>query len=298
MTKKKRIPLLPFPLAKAMRISRRFRGIGETLSHLFPSLDFHLEQSGFDFDSREWMALAFFTSIFYFSVLTGPLALLTLAARIDPFRALGISFLVGLIIGGIAMIYLAMYPKLSVTKKTNQIETFLPYGLHHLLIEVRSGVPLYNSLVSIAQSNYGMLSHEFKRAVNEINTGKSEIAALEMLARDNPSLYFRRVLWQMVNALKSGADIGQTMKQIVDNLSEEQRIAIKKYGAQLNPLALMYMIFCVIFPTLGITFLLVISSFIGIGFDLEYMLIGILVFLVMFQFMLIGLIKSRRPVGV
>jgi pilus assembly protein TadC len=143
-----------------------------------------------------------------------------------------------------------------------------------------------------------MLSHEFKRAVNEINTGKSEIAALEMLARDNPSLYFRRVLWQMVNALKSGADIGQTMKQIVDNLSEEQRIAIKKYGAQLNPLALMYMIFCVIFPTLGITFLLVISSFIGIGFDLEYMLIGILVFLVMFQFMLIGLIKSRRPVGV
>jgi flagellar protein FlaJ len=296
--KRKRIPLLPFPLPKAMKLSRRFLGIGETLSHMFPGAAFHLEQSGYDFDEREWMALAFFTALFYFLILAGPLSLLTIAAKIEPIRAIGISFLVGFVIGFVSLIYLAMYPKLSVTRKVNQIEHYLPYGLHHLLIEVRSGVPLYNALVSIAQSNYGMLSGEFKRAVNEINTGKSEIAALEMLAKDNPSLYFRRVIWQMVNALKSGADIGQTIKQIVDNLSEEQRISIKKYGAQLNPLALMYMIFCVIFPTLGITFLLVISSFIGIGFDVQYLLIGILAFLMMFQFMLIGLIKSRRPVGI
>ena len=298
MAKKKRIPLLPFPLPRARKMSRRFLGIGESLSHMFPGLEFNLEQSGLDFDAREWMALAFFTAIFYFSVLFGPMALLTLAARIEPTLAIGVSFLVGFVIGFISLIYLAMYPKLSVTRKVNQMEHFLPYGLHHLLIEVRSGVPLYNSLVSIAQSKYGMLSQEFRRAVNEINTGKSEIAALEMLARENPSLYFRRVIWQLVNALKSGADIGQTIKQIVDNLGEEQRIAIKKYGAQLNPLSLMYMIFCVIFPTLGITFLLVISSFIGIGIDIQYLLIGILVFLMMFQFMLIGLIKSRRPTGV
>jgi flagellar protein FlaJ len=296
--KKKRIPILPFPLEKSLRISRRFLGIGETLSHIFPGLGFQLEQSGFDFDPREWMALAFFTGLFYFVMLSGPLAFLTLAARIDPFRALGISFLVGIIIGAVSMIYLSMYPRLSVTRKVHQVEEYLPFGLHHLLIEVRSGVPLYNALVSIAQSRYGKLSEEFRRAVNEINTGKSEISALEMLAKENPSLYFRRVLWQMVNALKSGADIGQTIKQIVDNLSEEQRISIKKYGAQLNPLALMYMIFCVIFPTLGITFILVISSFIGVGFDVQYMLMGILAFLLMFQFMLIGLIKSRRPVGV
>jgi flagellar protein FlaJ len=298
MAKKKRIPLLPFPLDKAMKFSKRFIGIGESLSHMFPGLEFNLEQSDLKFDAREWMALAFFTGLFYFLVLFGPLSLVTLAARIEPVRGVMISFLVGFVIGLVSLIYLALYPKLTVTKKVNQVERFLPYGLHHLLIEVRSGVPLYNALVSIAQSKYGMLSHEFRRAVNEINTGKSEIAALEMLARDNPSLYFRRVVWQMVNALKSGADIGVTIKQIVDNLGEEQRIAIKKYGAQLNPLALMYMIFCVIFPTLGITFLLVISSFIGVGFDVQYMLIGILIFLLMFQFMLIGLIKSRRPIGV
>jgi flagellar protein FlaJ len=298
MKKEKRIPLLPFPLPKAKKFSRKFIGIGETLSHMFPGLDFHLEQSGIDFDAREWMAMAFFTAIFYFSVLSGPLILVTIAAKVEVVKSVAISLLVGFTIGLISLIYLAMYPRLSVTRKVNQVEHYLPYGLHHLLIEVRSGVPLYNSLVSIAQSDYGTFSQEIKRAVNEINTGKSEISALEMLARENPSLYFRRVVWQMVNALKSGADIGETIKQIVDNIQEEQRIAIKKYGAQLNPLALMYMIFCVIFPTLGITFLLVISSFIGIGIDIQYLLLGILGFLVMFQFMLIGLIKSRRPTGI
>ena len=299
MTKKvKRIPLLPFPLPKARKLSRRFIGIGESLSHMFPGIEFNLDQSGLDFDAREWMALAFFTALFYFVVLSGPLILVTIAAKVEIVKALGISLLVGFSMGLTSLIYIAMYPMLLVKKKVNQVEAFLPYGLHHLLIEVRSGVPLYNSLVSIAQSNYGRFSEEIKKAVNEINTGKSEVAALEMLARENPSLYFRRVIWQMVNALKSGADIGDTIKQIVDNIQQEQRVAIKEYGAQLNPLALMYMIFCVIFPTLGITFLLVISSFIGIGIDVEYLLLGILGFLAMFQFMLIGLIKSRRPVGV
>ena len=139
---------------------------------------------------------------------------------------------------------------------------------------------------------------EIQKAVNEINTGKSEINALEKLARMNPSLYFRRVMWQIVNALKSGADIGATLDQIVISLASDQIIAIKKYGAQLNPLALMYMIFAVIFPTLGITFILVISSFLGLGISIDLVLVGILMFLFFFQFMMIGLIKTRRPVGV
>jgi flagellar protein FlaJ len=298
MKKQKRIPLVPFPMQTVEKTAKRFYGIGESLSKIFPGLDFELEQAGFDYEPREWMSIAFFTALFYFIMLFAPLTLLTIAVKIDIVRAIGIPFLVAFIMGFISMIYITFYPKLSVSRKVNEVEKYLPYMIHHLLIEVRSGVPLYNALVSIAQSNYGMLSMEIRRAVNEINTGKSEIAALEMLARQNPSLYFRRIMWQMVNALKSGADIGDTIKQIVDTLSEEQRIAIKKYGAQLNPLALMYMIFAVIFPTLGITFLLVVSSFIGIGIDIQYVLLGILGFLLMFQFMIIGLIKSRRPIGI
>jgi len=295
---KKRVPVVPLPLDKAMKVSRRFLNLGEFFSVIFPGLHFELEQSGFDYEPREWVALAVFVFIFYFSMLFGGLLALFILLKTAAATAVLLALLIGFIIGIVASLNVILYPKLTVNRKVNAVEKQLPFALHHLLIEVRSGVTLFNALVSISQSKYGLLSEEIGNAVDEINTGKSEIAALEALARKNPSLYFRRVLWQIVNSLKSGADIGSTLKNIVDNLAEEQRIAIKRYGSQLNPLSLMYMIFAVIFPTLGITFILVISSFIGIGLDLRYILISILVFLLMFQFVIIGMIKSRRPVGV
>jgi flagellar protein FlaJ len=285
-------------LDKAARVSRHFLSLGEFFSNIFPGLEFELEQANFEFESREWIALAFFSFVFYFSMLFGILFIITIAARVVLLKALFISLAVGLVIGMVSFLYLIFYPKLCVNRKVRNIEKNLPYALHHLLIDVRSGVPLFNALSSIAHSDYELLSDEIQKAINDINTGKSEIAALEKLARRNPSLYFRRVIWQIVNALKSGADVGSTISQIVIALLEEQKISIKRYGAQLNPLALMYMIFAVIFPTLGITFILVISSFIGFGFDVEWILMSILGFLLIFQFMIIGLIKSRRPMGI
>ncbi len=294
----KRIPVVPVPMEKAQEASKHLLNWGEFFSNMFPGLAFELEQSEFRFEPREWVALALFTALFYFSILFTALFVVLVAIRIELTRMMLVTLGASSVIGLVGFMYVIFYPKLYVNRKVNQIEKNLPYALHHLLIEVRSGVPLFNALVSISQSKYGLLSEEMKRAVEDISTGKSEIATLETLARRNPSLYFRRVMWQIVNSLKSGADIGNTMKQIVDNLAEEQRVAIKKYGSQLNPLTLMYMIFAVIFPTLGITFLLMISSFVGIGIDLQLVLIGIILFLVMFQFMIIGLIKSKRPVGV
>jgi len=295
---KKRIPVLPMPLDTSMRIAKKFINIGDALSNFFPALDFELEQSGYDYEPREWTALAFFAASFYFTVMFGTMNIVTLAAKVPLMRGFGLSFAVGFSLALMSFFYISFYPKLQVNKKIKNLEANLPYALHHLLIEIRSGVPLFNALNSISQSNYGALSMEIQKAVNEINTGKSEINALEKLARMNPSLYFRRVMWQIVNALKSGADIGATLDQIVISLASDQIIAIKKYGAQLNPLALMYMIFAVIFPTLGITFILVISSFLGLGISIDLILIGILMFLFFFQFMMIGLIKTRRPVGV
>ncbi|MBU0898483.1 MAG: type II secretion system F family protein [Nanoarchaeota archaeon] len=294
----KRLPLLPMSLDKAVSASRHLISLGDMLSSGFHSLAFELEQAGLDYDPREWISIALFAMIFYSGWLFGALFLVLFIAKINILMSFGVSLLVGFSIGITSFAYIVFYPKLYVARKVKEVEKNIPFALRHLLIEVRSGVPLFNALSSIARSNYGRLSLEMQRAVNEINTGKSEIAALEMLARQNPSLYFRRIMWQIVNSLKSGTDIGSTIKEIVNQIGMEQSIEIKEYGAQLNPIALMYMIFAVIFPTLGITFLLVISSFVGLSISLEWILLGILGFLLLFQFMIIGIIKSKRPIGV
>jgi flagellar protein FlaJ len=289
---------LPLPYDKVKSITEHFLGIGENLSKMFPSLEFDLEQSGFEISPRRWMSIALFAFMFYCILIFGLVMLVTVVAKIEFSRSVIVSLFAGLGIGGGSFMFLSFYPKLSAQKKVNDIEKNLPYVLHHILVQVRSGVPLYDTLVSIAKGDYGTMSREMRKVVNEINTGKSEAEALEKVTRETPSFFFRRVMWQLINALKSGADVGVTMKEIVENLAVEQRVAIKKYGAQLNPLALMYMLFAVIFPTLGITFLIVLSSFTGMKFSLELVLTGITGVIVLFQFMFIGLIKSRRPAGI
>ena len=98
----------------------------------------------------------------------------------------------------------------------------------------------------------------------------------------------------LTRALKAGADVGNTLEVLVQSLSNEQRVAIKKYGAQLSPLALMYMMFAVIVPTLGITFMIIFSSISSLQVS-EVFFYLIIIVLVIFQFAFAGIIKSRRP---
>lgn len=58
------------------------------------------------------------------------------------------------------------------------------------------------------------------------------------------------------------------------------------------------MIMVVVFPTLGIVFLLVLTSFVGNMIDLHMVLIGVLMFLFVIQFVFIGMIKGKRPIGI
>ena len=295
---KKMIPLIPMPLDKVKKIARHYVGFGESLSHMFPSLDWELDQTDLDFEAREWMGVAIFATLFYLTFIFALVFLMALAAKVAITMALSISLLSSVPFAGVSFLYISMYPKLFVRKRIKEIDRNLGFAIQQLLIHIRSGVPIFNSLVSVARADYGLLSEEFGKAVNQISTGKSEIEALEQMARSNPSFYLRRVMWQIINAMKSGADVGKTLKEITNSLAMDQRVNIKKYGSQLNPLALFYMVLVVIFPTLGIIFLLILSSFVGAMFDIQLILIGILGFLVFFQVMFMGLIKNRRPPGI
>ncbi|MFB6217407.1 MAG: type II secretion system F family protein, partial [Candidatus Aenigmatarchaeota archaeon] len=109
----------------------------------------------------------------------------------------------------------ANYPKIRAKKISRTLEKDLPYALRHMLIEVRSGISLYESMVSVSEG-YGEASEEFNRIVKDINGGKPQIEALEDSIVRNPSQQYRRAMWQMINALKSGTDISNTLETLVD----------------------------------------------------------------------------------
>jgi hypothetical protein len=80
----------------------------------------------------------------------------------------------------------------------------------------------------------------------------------------------------------------------VDEILKEQLLSIKKYGQELNPWTLFYMMFGVIVPSLGITFLMILSSFMGLQIGAE-MLGASLFMLLVFQYFFVQIVRNKRP---
>ncbi len=189
-----------------------------------------------------------------------------------------------------------VYPKIYVSRRQKDIEKNLIPALEDILIQINSGIPLFNVLVNVSSENYGELSIELKKAVKRISSGQHESQVLDDLGKKNPSVFFRRTLWQISSGMKSGSDISVVIKESIKTLSEEQLIQIQNYGNKLNPLVVFYMLIAVIVPSLSITFLTILSSMMNIEKTMSILLfIGLFVFVMLIQIMFLGLIKSRRP---
>ena len=288
------IPFVPFPTQKAAKeATDHFSKFGDMVVKSFPSLKLSLYQAKIDLRPREYASLIVLTSIFYFAILTPLIFWIGLiSGKID--------FFLPLVVGGIfstfVFFYMIQYPNLVANRRMRILEADLLNSLQHMLVEIKSGVPLFNSMISISD-DYGEISEEFKKIVKEINAGKSEIAALEEASRRNPSLHFRRTIWQLTNSIKAGSDIGDALEAIVHNMTQEQIIEIRKYGQELSPYTLIYMLIAVIMPTLGITFLIILSSFAGIEIP-KLIFPAIILGLALFQYFFMGIIKTKRPIMV
>lgn|SRR3989344_1114511 len=292
--RKIKIPFSILPAKFTGRISGIFLGVGKKIEKNFPGLKVNIEQSEYNLNPAEYASMCITASIVFFIFINIFFSILLFLIKIE--NAILLSILVSIPITLFILIQQMLYPKLVAGRKIRDIERNLLPALQNIIVQLNSGVPLFNVLVSISNEDYGEVSKQFAVAVKKINAGISQVEVLDQIATKNPSLYFRRAIWQLVNGMKSGADIGIVIRQIISSLSEEQLIQIQRYGGQLNPLAMFYMLITVILPSLGITFLIVISSFISSSeFITKLVFWGLYVFVFFFQIMFIGIIKTRRP---
>lgn len=283
------------PVPVALKVSRGFLGISRKICKAFPGLELDLKQADFGLKIYEYNSLMVLSglSTFLFSLVL-LIPVLALLGQLTSVTLL-IALLSSVVIGLVPFIYLSKYPALIIKRKVSAIERNLLFAIRHMMIKVRSGVPLYNAMLDISRGGYGEVSDEFRRMVKEMSTGVSQEAALEKAALRTPSTHFRRFVWQISNAMGAGADLGNVLQTVVESLSAEQKTAIKRYGAELNPLAVVYLVVSVIFPPLGVTALIVLGNVFGMGIKKELFYL-VLIAVVMFNFIYLGLIKGRRPV--
>ena len=170
----------------------------------------------------------------------------------------------------------------------------LLFALREIMMTVKSGVPLFTAMRNVGGADYGYVSQDFRWVAQQIESGVSERDALKNLAIRTESEYLKRALWQVVNAMESGAAMGNALSGIVESAEEYIYRDIKNYTSNLNFLILIYMLVAVVVPSLGVTFLVLLSAFGSLGVSVESVLVLIVASALM-QIAMIGYMSTTRP---
>ena len=105
----------------------------------------------------------------------------------------------------------------------------------------------------------------------------------------------RRSLWQIANAMQTGSDIKLALVAISNDIRQEKENKIKIYGQELSLLGLVYMMIVIVAPSMGVTLLLILSSFLGGAMINMTIFWGVLAGVCMFQLVFVSIIRSKRP---
>ncbi len=273
---------------------KRLRGIGKKISDLFPGLKENLLFSGINTMPEYYVISAFLSSFIisiFFSMLMYVLALSQDHSTAKVFLLTFMSFFVVLTLFFLIFI---KYPAILKKKKASEIDKHLMFAVKDLLLHTSAGSSFFKAMYNISKSNYGEVSMEFAKIVKKINTNTPTLEALEMLANSVESDYLKKVLWQLINTLKAGGDLKQSLDAIVNDLITMQRSNIIGYANELNLWSLIYMLFAVAAPTIGMTMMIILSSFADVGIN-ETVLVVFIGITMVIQLVIIVLIKSRRP---
>jgi len=201
---------------------------------------------------------------------------------------------IGTVVGFVGtFLFFEATPFGAINTRAREINKEILFAGRYLLIKLESGEPLFNALIDTSQS-YGVAAKYFREIVDDINTGTPIEDALENALEFNASTKLKRVLWQLLGALKTGAEVTHALKAVLAGITAEQIIEIKEYGKKLNSLMMFYLVMAVVAPSLGLTMMVILSSFLELSIDRSIFFV-ILFFLVVIQMAFVLVIKASRP---
>ena len=191
-----------------------------------------------------------------FSIITLIITLISYFISLE----LGLTIFISILLIAISIVY---YPKI---KKQNDYASFskeLPYALRQLATELRSGRSLFDSLDSVASSDYGILSLEFSRVLEEIKYGESTENAFLNLEKRVDSKALSRVVYEILTSLRIGANLSNSLSIIADDVNFDIRMKLKEYSEKLNAFVMIYTFLAILAPVILLTMLLAASVVIG-----------------------------------
>jgi archaeal flagellar protein FlaJ len=181
----------------------------------------------------------------------------------------------------------------AIARRKKEIDQEVIFVGRYLLIKLYSGRPLLNALAETSKSR-GVTAAYVREIVHDINTGTPIETALKNAIEYSPSEKFSKILFYLNNALKIGVDVTKPLSSILDELTVQEELEVKKYGKKLNTLVIFYMVAAVVLPSLGISLFMVMANFVNFSIGIRGLLV-ITLFIGILQFIFISLFRSIRP---
>ncbi len=270
----------------------QFKSFLNSVALRFPSLRMSLSRSQMRYTPAGFVQASLFTA-FYMAA-----ALLLVSFLLLRGSNISLLFLVPLapVFYAISFFYAMQFPSVKSAMRAKRIDQEIVFAGRHMLIELKAGVPLFDAMLGISRE-YGEVSVEFNKIVEKVTLGVPMGAALHEVAEANPSRYFNRLVLQLANSLASGSDVATALEASLNQISKEQVIELKAYGHKLNPIVMFFMIVGIIMPSLGVAFIIILSSFLG-GAGISFgpsALFGLMVAVGLVQFLFLSMIENSRP---
>ncbi|MFH1404124.1 MAG: type II secretion system F family protein [Candidatus Altiarchaeota archaeon] len=276
-----------------LKMSEPLVEFSRRLEPLFPQMEWDLRRSGYTLETKQYIAvIVYMTIVVLFTM--GAITLLFYYLEVG-FKSNYSRILFIVVPSIVTPLYLTMIPKVGIKQRAMLIDRDLEFMLKDMQIQLSSGVPLFDTLVNIARGEYGECSLISGGIIQEVEQGKSITEVLDNVGMWSPSEHLRKTLWQIVNAIKSGSDVVESLNAISNDIRIEKENRIKAYGKELNLWGLIYMMCGIVIPSMGVTLLVILSSFMGRTFINEQLFYLILLIVAIFHAFFISFVKSKRP---
>lgn len=205
---------------------------------------------------------------------------------------LGLAIFISFLLVSFAIFY---YPKIKKQNDSSSFSKELPYALRQLATELKSGKSLFDSLESVVDSDYGVLSLEFSRVLEEIKYGENTENAFLNLEKRVDSKALSRAIYEILTSLRIGANLSRHLSIIAEDVSFDMRMKLKEYSEKLNAFIMIYTFLAILAPVILLTILLAASVVIGDLVPGDLILVLYSVFFPMIIVFLAFAIKKLEP---
>lgn len=259
-------------------------GIYENIARSLPGLKHKLKQAGMIEEPEMYVKKTLFTAGF----MSVGLMLVFFLFYPHIYVVITLPFLYILF-----FFYFIKYVDVRIERLKRDIDQEIVFAGRFLIIELDSGVPIFKAFENV-EKNYAVVGKYFGDIMNKVYLGTNIEDAINETLLNTPSSNMRKLLWQILNSIKTGAEAGAALNTIIDQIVREQQITVAEYGKKLNPIAMFYMMTSIIFPTIGTTMLIVLLTFVGVNVTMPFFAVGAFM-LAFVQFMFLSIIRTTRP---